>query len=210
MRIAALGVTGGTGRHLVDLALDRGHEVVALARRPEALEDRPGLTRVRVDVFDPAGLEGPLAGADAVVSVLGVSGLLQARRGTEVYSRGTGAVATAMARVGARRLLVVTSGGVEPQPGDGWFYRRVLKPRFLEPAYRDMRAAEAALRAGDLDWTIVRPSFLVGDKPRTDYRVGVGAGFPDDATLSRWSLAHYLVGEAEAAAAVRETVWLTT
>ena len=39
MRIVVLGSTGPTGRQVLNTALQRGHEVVALARRPDALSD---------------------------------------------------------------------------------------------------------------------------------------------------------------------------
>ena len=37
MKIAIIGATGIVGRRLVDEALDRGHTVTAIARRPEVL-----------------------------------------------------------------------------------------------------------------------------------------------------------------------------
>lgn len=210
MRIAALGVTGGTGRHLIDQLLAHGHQVAALARRPDAVgPPRPGLSVHRVDVADPNTMTEAFSGADAVVSVLGVSGLLQSRKGTDVYSVGTRAILTAMPTAGVRRLLVVSSGGVEPQPNDGWFYRNVLKRHFLEPIYRDMRIMESDIVGADIDHTIVRASFLVGDRPRTDYRVKDDTPFDDDKSLSRWSLAHFLATEATAPAHVRRVVYLS-
>lgn len=196
MRIAALGVTGGTGRHLIDLLLQEGHHVVALARRPEAVGPPRDRLDVRpVDVRDPGSMVEPFEGVDAVVSVLGVSGLLQSRRGTDVYSVGTSSILQAMEKTTIRRLIVVSSGGVEPQPNDNWFYSNVLKRFFLEPIYRDMRSMESDVRAAGIDHTIVRASFLVGDKPRTNYRVKDDRPFDDDKSLSRWSLAHFLAGE---------------
>lgn len=37
MRIAVLGATGGVGTHVVRLALEQGHTVVALARDPSKI-----------------------------------------------------------------------------------------------------------------------------------------------------------------------------
>ena len=37
MRIAVLGATGGVGAHVVRLALEQGHTVVALARDPSKI-----------------------------------------------------------------------------------------------------------------------------------------------------------------------------
>jgi uncharacterized protein YbjT (DUF2867 family) len=38
MRIVSLGASGATGRQLVTAALNRGHHVVAVVRRPEVLD----------------------------------------------------------------------------------------------------------------------------------------------------------------------------
>ncbi|WP_269085362.1 NAD(P)H-binding protein [Peribacillus muralis] len=36
MKITVIGATGATGRKVVERALELGHEVIAVARRPEA------------------------------------------------------------------------------------------------------------------------------------------------------------------------------
>ncbi|MEU4600322.1 NAD(P)-binding oxidoreductase [Nocardia sp. NPDC023988] len=73
MKIAVLGATGQTGRLLVTCALERGHEVVALARRPDQIEARPGLRVVRADVAEPGSVPAAVRGADAILSGLGVT-----------------------------------------------------------------------------------------------------------------------------------------
>lgn len=198
MRIGLLGATGGSGRHLVRLALDAGHEVQVVARRPEAV-DVPAGAELSVgagDATDPVALAAGLQGCEVVVDLVGVSGLLSARRGTTVYSGSVRALLTAAPEAGYRRVVLVTSGGVVEQPGDGWFYTHVLKRHFLEPTYADMRSAEAHLRASALEWTIVRPGYLTGDRQRVDYRVAVDSPLDDDGSLSRWSLAHAILDRA--------------
>lgn len=209
MKIGILGATGGTGLSLLDQALAREHEVVAVARTPAKLNrSHARLTVAKGDVRSAESLVAPLTGCDAVVSCVGVTGLLEARKGTDVYSVGTRNVMQAMHQAGVRRLLVVSSGGVEPQPSDGWFYKKILKPFFLEPIYADMRIMETELRATALDWTIVRPPYLTGPM-RQDYRVSADGPFPEDKNLGRESLAHFLLHEAEAAKFVRRVVWIS-
>jgi uncharacterized protein len=75
VRIVVLGATGATGRHVVTTALERGHDVIALARRPEALSD---LTHARLevraaDVQAPGTVVDAAADADALISALGIS-----------------------------------------------------------------------------------------------------------------------------------------
>ena len=60
MRISVLGATGRTGRQIVEQALQAGHEVVAFARKPEALEmDHERLTVVQGDILDAERVSRP-------------------------------------------------------------------------------------------------------------------------------------------------------
>ncbi|MBT0773378.1 SDR family oxidoreductase [Kineosporia sp. J2-2] len=70
MRIAVLAANGRTGQQLSAQALARGHEVVALARRPGP--SAPSLTWVTADASDAAALARAVRGADVVVSGLGL------------------------------------------------------------------------------------------------------------------------------------------
>ena len=71
MRITVFGATGRTGEPLVERAVERGHEVVAFARSPQDVETREGVTVVEGDAYTGEGVSEGVAGADAVVSVLG-------------------------------------------------------------------------------------------------------------------------------------------
>lgn len=74
MRIAVLGATGKVGRLIVGQAVERGHEVVALVRRPDDYTPPvSGAVEVRrADVTEPGSFPA-LAGADVVISALGIS-----------------------------------------------------------------------------------------------------------------------------------------
>ncbi len=54
MKIVVFGATGGTGKNVVAQALAAGHEVVAIAREPGAVEARPRLAVHQGDVLDAA------------------------------------------------------------------------------------------------------------------------------------------------------------
>jgi len=77
MNLTILGATGATGRELVRQAIDRGHTVTAIARRPDTLDipDSGRLIRVAADVLDSDAIGASLAGSKIVLSGLGnVSG----------------------------------------------------------------------------------------------------------------------------------------
>src|SRR5580698_8249157 len=73
MRVTVVGATGGTGRHLVTQALERGHQVDAIVRDPgrAALPSDPRLTVHRGDVRDAASVAAAIAADSVVVSGLG-------------------------------------------------------------------------------------------------------------------------------------------
>ncbi|MEL6615765.1 MAG: NAD(P)H-binding protein [Bacteroidota bacterium] len=194
MHIALIGATGGTGRHLIDLALQNGHRVTALARTPSKLEDVASRIEVRkADGRDRdslyAALDGPF---DAVVTIVGASGLLEARKVTDLYSVSATNLIDAMEARGLNRLIAVSSSGVEPQENDGWFYVNVLKRFFLNPMYGDMQRMESRIQASPLDYTIVRPPYLTKGDATGTYRIRKGGNLPDDGSLRRGDLAHFL------------------
>jgi nucleoside-diphosphate-sugar epimerase len=113
MKIAVVGATGRTGRQVAGQALARGDDVIALARHPEALPLLgPGLVAAAADVLDRAAVAQALAGADAVVSALGIGA---SRQPTVVYSDGTANVLHAMDAHGIRRLAVISAVPAGPR-----------------------------------------------------------------------------------------------
>jgi uncharacterized protein len=77
VRIAVIGAAGRTGRLVVEQALERGHEVRALARRPDAIDVRgPALQIVSVDVRNA----GALANSDGAMINAASAAMPRARR----------------------------------------------------------------------------------------------------------------------------------
>jgi putative NADH-flavin reductase len=208
MRITVFGATGGTGRQVVQQALDAGHSVTAVVRDPARLQSllsapnrgegpdgapgrRGDLTVLTADVFDPAALAPTVAGADRVVSALGARPTAK----TPVRSRGAEAIVAAMRATDTRRLLVVTSAGHLTDAADGVLTRAVVKPliRTLMPSQLDDYArTDAAVIAGGLDWTIVRPGWLTNGG-RRPYRTSLDHGTPGATSISRSDLADFLL-----------------
>jgi putative NADH-flavin reductase len=71
MKLTIFGATGRIGGHLLNWAVDAGHDVHVLARSPQALRPRDGLTVTGGDVLDPAAVAVVISGADAVLSAVG-------------------------------------------------------------------------------------------------------------------------------------------
>jgi NADP-dependent 3-hydroxy acid dehydrogenase YdfG len=75
-RVLITGSSQGIGRATAIELADRGHEVIATARRPETLADLPVAQRLALDVTDQASVEAAVAAAgeiDALVSNAGAT-----------------------------------------------------------------------------------------------------------------------------------------
>ena len=74
MKLAIFGATGGTGRQLVEQALEEGHTVTVLVRNPGTFpQQHERLSLVQGDVRNQASVEAVVAGQDAILSALGTN-----------------------------------------------------------------------------------------------------------------------------------------
>jgi putative NADH-flavin reductase len=72
MKLFVIGATGGTGREIVQQALERGHHVTAFVRSPETVTLRhERLSVLKGDVTDENHLSEAMRNHDAVLSALG-------------------------------------------------------------------------------------------------------------------------------------------
>lgn len=187
--IVVIGATRHTGRYAMQQALDAGYAVTALARdRARVGVTHERLTVVQGDVLDPATLAPAMAGADAVISTLGVTN----RAPTTLYSEGMRNILTAMRDTGVRRLVAVTAAPLSIDDGDTLPTRLLIKPllvALLKPVYADMALMEDEIRQSGLDWTIFRPPRLT-DKPATErYRLAFNRSVRRGNFISRADLA---------------------
>lgn len=172
-RLLVLGANGPTGRRTVQYALDRGHPVVALTRHPTTFPlQHPRLTVIGGDATDAQTIDHAVREVDQVICVLGASFTL---RPVEVYSTTTRLLVDSMLASGRRRLIVVTSGGVDPREhlDGGWGERAsytIMRRIVGRSVYDDMAQMEALVWGTDLDWTVVRPPGLT-DTPAAGYEV---------------------------------------
>lgn len=153
--VALAGATGFVGRTLTRELLRRGKKVRALVRdrgrAREVLPARePGLTLVVGDALDGHSPAELVEGADACINLIGI--IRQEPGGRtfgELHTDATRALVQAcVASKTARRFLQMSALGVS---GDG------------DCEYRKTKwAAERAVRASGLDWTIFRPGLIHG------------------------------------------------
>jgi putative NADH-flavin reductase len=212
MRLVVLGATGPTGRVLTEQALAAGHHVTAVTRRADALPARPGLTAVAADATREGALDAAVAGADAVLSALGVR---PSRASVSLYLAGIANAVAAMEHHGVKRLLAISSAVLDPAwwPSGEFFFNHVLDPyvnrRVAATAHADMRRMEALLADRTaVDWTVVRPSGLFEHPVVTAYQTASGSA--DGLYTSRADLAAAMLREVDESAHVRAAMGVVT
>ena len=114
--VAVTGATGFIGRSLIDHLARGGFRLRALARRPQSVPQRPGLSVLHGSLEDSASLGRLISEADAVVHC---AGAVKARSTADfhvVNAGGTARVAKAVAAAGHRPRAEGPAGSA---PGAG-------------------------------------------------------------------------------------------
>ncbi len=130
MRIAVAGSTGMVGTLLVEAAEAAGHTVVPLTRA------------AGIDLTDPVGLDGALAGVDVVVDVTNQVDYAKAAEFFETVGTNLGDAAT---RAGVARTVVLSIIGLELVPEHPYYVAKVAHERAHRdhsPGLRILRAAQ--------------------------------------------------------------------
>ena len=202
-RILIVGATGGTGRQLVEQALERGLSVTAFVRDPSRLPvAHPRLTVVRGDVLDPASVEGAMRGQEAVLCALGHGKFLLP---TRILSEGTRNILRAMETHGARRLVCETSLGIGDSAGRmGLYYTLFVIPVILPFYFWDKTRQERLIAKSNAEWVIVRPGALTNGKRRGNPRHGSRIGSVLwTVRISRADVAGFMLDQLESDAFLR-------
>jgi uncharacterized protein YbjT (DUF2867 family) len=193
VKIVVCGAAGRTGREIVRVALERGHEVTALVRDARgALAPSDRLRVVYGDVLVRGTLPPAIEGAQAVLWSVG-SGSVQDE---SLQGPGIANLAWAMRGARVRRLVALSYSGVGDQDGDPW-YRRLFGRSRKTAMATDARHMEITVRQSGLDWTIVRVEKLVDEPPRGRYRLGPGYSLPDGTGMARGDVAAAMLDQLE-------------
>lgn len=194
-RLLIVGASGGTGRRLVEQALDRGYSVTALAREPRRLTiQHAQLSVVKGDVLDERSVDTAVMGHDAVLSALGHKRFLGP---TRILSEGTRNILRAMERHDVPRLVCETSLGIGESAGRmGLVYTLFIIPVILPFYFWDKARQERLIAASSAEWVIVRPGALTNGEKRGVRRAGPGVGnFLWTVKISRADVAAFMLDQ---------------
>ncbi|HET8910815.1 MAG TPA: NAD(P)-dependent oxidoreductase [Ktedonobacteraceae bacterium] len=204
MKIALFGATGMIGQRVAREALERGHDVTAIARHPEKINiTHPHLTTLALDSREQDYIAKAVSGHDIVVNAIGPSNSEPSSILVEVAN----ALVEGLKLADVDRLLVSGgAGSLEVSPG----VRLVDTPDF--PAgWKDVALAHcealAIYQASSLDWTYLSPAAMIAPGERTGkFRTGTDGVLADEEGLSNISVEDFaiaLVDEIEAPRFIR-------
>ncbi len=190
--LVVIGAGGRTGRPLVKQALARGYHVRAVEHTP-SLAPAENLERMSADILED-DLSDVVAGADAVFSTIGLPlGPMAVMDPPPLYTEGMLRVTKAMKAARVSRLLVISAAFVEPDNGAPLWFRQSAG-KALRHIFRQMADMERLLKASEgIDWTAVRPGWLLDQPMTTDYQVDADH-LPRGAFRTRHGdLAHFML-----------------
>jgi putative NADH-flavin reductase len=162
MKLAVLGSNGRTGKELVRLATQAGHQVTAITRHPDAVMATPNTKVVKASIFDGGELAGVFKGQDAVLSTLGSDR-------SKPIEGSSKAIIAAMERDGVKRLVVELAFGAAKSAKlslpvrkfNDWVLGRVLD---------DQRAGVELITHTALNWTVLYATALTNGPLTRKYR----------------------------------------
>lgn len=198
MRILVPGATGSVGQQVVEQALARGHEVIAIARTIALLKfEHPNLTKVAVNILNASDVEPLFDGVGAVVSAVGIGA---SKSPTRLYSAGTKNLIDGMRAHGVTRLVVISSEVAEHWAHQGLLKLWIVLPllqHFIGATYDDMRRMDVVLWASDVQWTVIRAPRIRSVNGKGAYRLGINGPLKSGWSITRADLATALIDIAE-------------
>lgn len=209
MKIYIIGGTGKTGIELIKQALEMGHKVTALARNPQRLKiTNPNLTIIEGNVLKPESFEKSLPGHDAVLSALGHKRFIIK---TKILSEGTKDIIEAMKKHNLKRLICITSLGINDSRFKlGLYYTLFTIPVILLFYFLDKSRQEKIIFNSGLDWTIIRPGQLTNGKKKLKYKHGQNTGnYILTKTISRADVADFMLKQLTDTKYVNKAVGIT-
>jgi NADH dehydrogenase len=152
--VTVFGGSGFIGRHFIARLARQGWIVRAAVRHPsraaflKPMGEVGQVTPIRAPIQDQIAVESAVAGADAVVNLVGILYERGPQSFAAVHAHGAQAVATAAAAAGVARLVQVSALGADPHGESDYA--------------RSKGAGEAAVRTAFPEAVILRPSVVFG------------------------------------------------
>lgn len=152
--VTLFGGTGFVGRYVAQMLAQRGWRIIVASRHPDrALPLKTAgavgqVVSVFADIRDDGSVAAAVAGADAVVNLVGILFERGKQRFDSIHGEAAGRVARAAAAAGASRFVQISAIGASADSPSSYA--------------RTKAAGEAAVRAAFPGASILRPSVVFG------------------------------------------------
>lgn len=156
MKVLLTGATGFVGAEILKELATAGHSVRALVRDPkrcESMAARNGVEAFQGNIIHAPSISGCMEGIEAVIHLVGVIAEIGENTCDRVHRVGTQNLLAEAKKNRVKRFIHMSALGTR----DG------ARSRYHQSKW----AAEEAVRASGLDWTIFRPSIIYG--PRDEF-----------------------------------------
>ena len=194
MKIIVFGATGGTGKKLVEQALEQNHQVTAFVRSPEKmdLQNQSNLKIFKGDVLNLNQVVKAVENQEVVFCNLGTP----ASDKSELRTAGTNNIVKAMQANNVKRMICQTSLGF----GDSkevlpWHMKYLIVPFILKHAFKDHEQQERVIEKSELNWTIVRPGNMTNGKKTGVYKHGFKPTEKIKLKISRNDVSHFMLNQ---------------
>jgi nucleoside-diphosphate-sugar epimerase len=169
LTVLVTGCDGFIGRHLVPYLRAQGHKVVAASRAAPAFDDRDIVGVQFPDLSIPFDWQPYLQGCDAVIHLAGIAHVpVDENTYDRVNHQATDRLARAAERSGANLIFI---SSIAAQSGS-FSERELSEDDIPQPsnAYgRSKLAAEQAIRASGVSFTILRPVVMYGEGEKGNF-----------------------------------------
>ena len=209
LKIILIGSTGFVGSHILDEALERGHEVHAVLRDINKMtKTHPNLFLIKADVMEEAELEDIFnTGYDAVISAYNPGW-----SNPNIYDDfmlGYKSILNALNDTGLKRIIIIGGAGSLLMNGS----KLIDDNKFPKAIYNGAKAASDLLdtlydNEDSLNWTMISPAINLIDGKRTNnFRLGKDSpvfNSENESVISVQDLAAAAVNELENPKHIRE------
>lgn len=165
-RVLVTGASGFVGRALVNELAEEGRSVRAAMRQPADVFPRSVEVVAVSDLTRPVEWRALLKGVDTVVHLAGIAHAgpgIPENAYDRVNRLATAELATAASAMGLRRLVFISSIRAQNGPVSPRVLTETDPPQPIDAYGRSKLAAEEAIRASNVSYTILRPTLIYGD-----------------------------------------------
>ncbi|USK34616.1 NAD(P)H-binding protein [Bacillus sp. F19] len=166
MKIALFGGTGRVGKAFLKQAINGGHQVRMLVRDPAKIEDiYKNAEIINGNARDFQCIENTVSGCNAVVSCLGTDG-------DNTLTVSVPLIVQAMRNENINRVITIGTAGILQARSNPELYRFQSNEskRTMTRAANEHLNAFLTLKASNLQWTIVCPTYLPDGKLTKKFR----------------------------------------